>query len=203
MIMFRTLFRHFITSSGDAYKTFIYGDSCSKGSGTRLLKDCMIENLQRNAQSIVLGKDCLIRGHLLVWKHGGKIEIGDSTFVGVRSEIWSMANVSIGNRVLIAHDVNINDANAHSKLPEERYRHYRYMLEQGHPAEATILGNVPSAPIIIEDDVWISFGCKILKGVRIGARSIIAAGTVVTENVPPDSLCMFNQQLEIRPLNYR
>lgn len=198
--MLRNVFRYLINRTGDIYKDFIFGDMCKKGVGTRLLKDCIIENLQKKTDAIVLGKDCMIRGHLLVWKHGGKIEIGDDTFIGLRSEIWSMTNVKIGNHVLIAHDVNINDANSHSKIATERHRHYRHIFEHGHPADASVLGTVPSAPIIIEDDVWISFGCTILKGVRIGARSIIAAGTIVTKDIPPDSFCRSDPKIQITPL---
>ena len=85
--MLRNVFRYLINRTGDIYKDFIFGDMCKKGVGTRLLKDCIIENLQKKTDAIVLGKDCMIRGHLLVWKHGGKIEIGDDTFIGLRSEI--------------------------------------------------------------------------------------------------------------------
>ena len=45
-----------------------------------------------------------------------------------------------------------------------------------------------TAPIIIEDDVFIGTNCIILKGVTIGARSIIAAGSVVTKDIPSDSI---------------
>jgi maltose O-acetyltransferase len=47
---------------------------------------------------------------------------------------------------------------------------------------------VTSSPIVIEDDVWISFGVSILKGVRIGAGSVIAARSVVTKDVPAGML---------------
>ncbi|MBX2898331.1 MAG: acyltransferase [Cyclobacteriaceae bacterium] len=43
----------------------------------------------------------------------------------------------------------------------------------------------PSKPIIIEDDVWIATRVTILKGVRIGKGSVIAAGSIVTKDVPP------------------
>ena len=46
---------------------------------------------------------------------------------------------------------------------------------------------IPSAPIVIEDDVWIGARSIILKGVHIGARSIVAAGSVVTKDIPSDS----------------
>ena len=44
------------------------------------------------------------------------------------------------------------------------------------------------APIVIEDDVWVGARCQILKGVHIGARSIIAAGSVVTKDTEPYSI---------------
>ena len=91
----------------------------------------------------------------------------------------------IGNRVLIAHDVNIHDSNAHSRDAGERHQHYRHILEKGHPLSWDDMPGVKSAPIIIEDDVWISFGVTILKGVRIGAGSIITANSIVTKDVPP------------------
>ena len=43
-----------------------------------------------------------------------------------------------------------------------------------------------SAPVVIEDDVWVGAHCIILKGVTIGARSIIGAGSVVTKSIPAD-----------------
>ena len=49
-----------------------------------------------------------------------------------------------------------------------------------------------SAPITIEDDVWIGAQCIILKGVTIGARSIIGAGSVVTKDIPADCVAAGN-----------
>lgn len=45
-----------------------------------------------------------------------------------------------------------------------------------------------SAPVVIEDDAFIGMNCLILKGVTIGARSIIAAGSVVTKSIPADCI---------------
>lgn len=127
-----------------------------------------------------------MRGRLLTYGHGGQIKIGDWCYVGINSEIWSMNSITIGNRVLIAHNVNIHDGTAHSLNADERHAHYQHILAQGHPK--TPPPGVFSAPIVIEDDVWISFGVTILKGVRIGRGSVIAAGAVVTEDVPPGTL---------------
>nr|WP_302897283.1 DapH/DapD/GlmU-related protein [Mesorhizobium sp. LMG 17147] len=60
-----------------------------------------------------------------------------------------------------------------------------------------------TAPIIIEDDVWLGEGVTILKGVTIGARSVIAAGSVVTKNIGSDTLAGGMPARPIRPVNGR
>lgn len=60
-----------------------------------------------------------------------------------------------------------------------------------------------SSPIIIEDDVWISFGVTILKGVKIGKGSVIAAGSTVTHDVPPGVLYYNKINPIIKPLSTR
>ena len=59
---------------------------------------------------------------------------------------------------------------------------------------------IGTAPIEIGDDVWIGARCQILKGVHIGARSIIAAGSVVTKDVPADCIAGGNPAKVIRYL---
>ena len=54
--------------------------------------------------------------------------------------------------------------------------------------------------IVIEDDVWISFGVTVLKGVRIGAKSVISAGSIVTNDVPPGSIYRNKIEPIIEPL---
>jgi acetyltransferase-like isoleucine patch superfamily enzyme len=144
-----------------------------------------IENIQGNPSAITIGENSYLRGRLLTYGHGGWIAIGDWCYIGVRSEIWSMDSIQIGNRVLISHDVNIHDGTAHSQNAAERHEHYQHILRSGHPRFSKNIPGVFSSPIIIEDDVWISFGVTILKGVRIGAGSIIAANSVVTKDIPP------------------
>ena len=140
-----------------------------------------IENYFADPHSVMVGDNSYLRGRLLTYGHGGRITIGDWCYLGVRSEIWSMESIEIGNRVLISHDVNIHDGTAHSQNAAERHQHYRHILEKGHPLSWDNIPGVKSAPIIIEDDVWIT----ILKGTRIGAGSIIAANSIVTKDVPP------------------
>lgn len=53
-------------------------------------------------------------------------------------------------------------------------------------------------PIVIQDDVWIGYGCKILSGVKIGQGAIIGAGTIVTKDVPPYAIFAGNRVIGYR-----
>ena len=161
-----------------------------------LASEAEVNNFAGGADRIRIGAHSYVRGRLLTYGHGGHIVIGEYCYVGIRSEIWSMDSITIGNRVLIAHDVNIHDGTAHSLDAQQRHAHFRHILEKGHPRSADQLPGVSSAPVVIEDDVWISFGVTILKGVRIGAGSVIAAGSIVTDDVPAGTL----YRCEVRPM---
>lgn len=147
-----------------------------------------IENLYGDPNAIFIGKNSFVRGRLLTYAHRGRVSFGEWCYVGVRSEIWSMESITIGNRVLISHDVNIHDGTSHSIDAKERHEHYKHIRMIGHPRTLDEMPGVKSSPIIIEDDVWINFGVTILKGVHIGAGSIISAGSIVTKDVPPGVL---------------
>ena len=157
------------------------------GSGI-LLNEGVIENIVGSNEAIYIGKNSVCRGRLLTYGHGGKIVIGSWCYVGVRTEIWSMSSVTIGDRVLISHDVNIHDGTGHSLDARERHEHFRTIMEKGHPKRVEDLPGIHTTPIIIEDDVWINFGVTILKGVRIGSGSVIAAGSTVTSDVPANAV---------------
>ena len=110
----------------------------------------------------------------------GSIYIGDNT--GMSSVIISSMNkISIGKNVKIGGNTKIFDHDFHS---------LKHNLRRNDKAD---LLNVRSSPVIIEDDVFIGTNVIILKGVHIGARSIIAAGSVVNlKEIPPDSLLIGN-----------
>jgi acetyltransferase-like isoleucine patch superfamily enzyme len=160
------------------------GKNLVLGEGTMLGPEAVIDNIRGKPEFIRMGRKSFCRGRLLTYAHGGRISIGDWCYIGVRTEIWSMESIEIGNRVLISHDVNIHDGTAHSIDPFERHDHYRHIIEKGHPTTQSDIPGVQSSPIVIEDDVWISFGVTILRGVRIGAGSVIAAKSIVVKDVP-------------------
>jgi len=110
----------------------------------------------------------------------GRIIIGDNS--GLTSTVISSRNsVKIGSNVKIGGNVRIFDHDFHSL----DYKYRRNVDEDSM--------HIKSESIIIEDDVFIGTNSLIMKGVHIGARSIIAAGSVVTlKVVPPDSLVAGN-----------
>ena len=157
--------------------------------GAVFYKESRVFNLQQDAEKIIIGKDSHIRGTLQVFAYGGKIEIGENTYIGDHTRIWSGENILIGSNVLVSHNVNIIDTSAHEKNHEERAFRSKELLEKGPWLDK---GNVITAPILIEDDVWISFNVSILRGVTIGKGSIIGANAVVTKNIPPFSFVVGN-----------
>ena len=122
------------------------------------------------------------------------IKIGDN--VGISSScLWAHDCITIGNNVNIGADTFIMDNDAHPH--EYLKRRMDYLNSAGWDAYTK---EIPSAPIVIEDDVWIGTRCNVLKGVHIGARSIIAAGSVVTKDIPADCVAAGNPARVIRSI---
>lgn len=138
--------------------------------------------------AITIGTKTHIRGELYAFGKCGKIEIGRECYVGVNTFIWSTKQIKIGDRVLIGHNCNIFDNDTHPKNSKERNRQYRHIIHYGHPRNI----NLNEKRIVIENDVWIGANCTILKGVKIGKGSIIGTGTIVTRNIPSNSIVYGN-----------
>ena len=135
-----------------------------------------------------------LRGCIYTEPHS-KITIGDR--VGISSSsFWISKELTIGNDVKIGADTLIIDTVSHQI-------DYRLRKKFPHNQEEALFLNsqIQSAPITIEDDVWIGAKCIILKGVTIGARSIIGAGSVVTKNIPSDCIAAGNPCRVIKHLS--
>jgi acetyltransferase-like isoleucine patch superfamily enzyme len=167
--------------------------TCS--ASTTFYKEAKVFNLRQEPMMISIGDNTHIRGELLLFANGGKIKIGKDCYIGKYSHIWSGESISIGNSVLIAHGCNIIDTDSHEIDYRERHNSYIRMLNEGHSKTKS---NVKTAPVIIEDNAWISFNVCILKGVKIGKGAIIGAGSVVTKDVPPFALVAGNPAKKIK-----
>lgn len=127
-----------------------------------------------------------IRGCLNTAAHG-RIVIGDH--VGLSSAcIWANEEIRIGNHVNIGGDCLIMDTDAH---PIDYVKRRKWGSFDG----------VASSPIHIMDDVWIGARCIILKGVTIGERSVIGAGSVVVSDIPADCIAAGNPCKVIRSIS--
>ncbi len=120
-------------------------ECCMAGSGVSLHPYCRIENCQEDPNVISIGAFSVIVGHLQVPANGGSIWIGEYCYVGENSRISSAGSITIGNRVLISHNVNIHDHNAHSTSAQARHLHFKGIISTGHPKN---LEDVTSAPIV-------------------------------------------------------
>jgi acetyltransferase-like isoleucine patch superfamily enzyme len=170
---------------GSTLRTWAARDRADLAPGSRLIDGGSVVNIRGVRSAIKVGAGSVIAGHLLTFAHGGRIAIGSWCYVGANSRIWSAASIDIGDRVLISHNVNIHDCDSHPREPSLRHRQFVSIATSGHPRD---LEGVAAAAVRIEDDAWIGFNVTILKGVTVGSRSIIAAGSIVTSDVPPDSI---------------
>lgn len=125
-------------------------------------------NIKINKGKIKLGRRVFLYPNVKLSVNGinknAELSIGDYTQIGDRTEIHVGNKIHIGNNCSISWDVCILD------------RDYHY------------INNIEEAKeIIIKDNVWIGCRSTILKGVTIGEGAVIAAGSIVTKNVPPRS----------------
>jgi len=91
-----------------------------------------------------------------------ELRIGKGTYLNRNTLVVARSNVTIGEECRIAWDVVIMDSDQHP-VPGKEMQH---------------------KPVVIGDRVWIGCRVIVLKGVRIGDRAVIAAGSVVTKDVP-------------------
>lgn len=177
-----------------------------------------INRMILKAHGVVFGKNIQIPSNVLWLIRGARITIGDNFYlssgngvnpiasnlqadvyvepgatltignnVGMSStRLWIHESARIGNNVKIGGCVLITDTDAHP---------------MDYMARRSSNEGTKSAPVVIEDDVWIGAHCIILKGVTIGARSVIGAGSVVTKSIPADCVAAGNPCRVIKSLN--
>lgn len=165
------------------------------GEKTRFYPGSQIINLSNDKGKIQVGSNCHISGLMLIYSYGGSIKIGDNCSLSEHSRIVSANKVEIGNRVLIAHNVNIIDNISHPIDANLRHEDFMNSYSVGMKEY-----DIKSAPVIIEDDVWIGLNCTIMKGVTIGRGAIIGSGSMVTKDVKPWTVNVGNPLKCVREL---
>lgn len=99
---------------------------------------------------------------------GIQIRIGKNTFINHACSCVDMGGVTIGNNVLIGPRVNL--------------------VSENHPVEPSQRGFLIGKPVTICDNVWIGAAATILPGVTVGENAIVGAGSVVTRDVPANTI---------------
>lgn len=128
---------------------------------------------------------CANRRGMIYATENATITIGNN--VGMSSTVlFAHKSITIGNHVKIGGNCILIDTDSHNK---------DYMIRRGQYTDWGV-----AEPIVIEDDAFIGMNCLILKGVTIGARSIIAAGSVVTKSIPADCIAGGNPARVIKSL---
>ena len=113
--------------------------------------------------------------------YGKPVTIGKGCFIQQCCTFFGRGGITIGNEVFIGPKVNLITIN-HDVNPENRNATY-------------------GRPIVIEDKVWIGINSTILPGVKVGYGAIVGAGSVVTKDVPSDSLAVGNPAIVKRRLD--
>jgi len=112
---------------------------------------------------------------------GENIRVGRNVFINQNCTIYDLGGVAIADDVMIGPNVNI--------------------ITSGHPLEPSQRrAGVTAKPIAIERNVWIAAGATIIGGVTVGENSVVAAGAVVTRDVPPNTLVGGNPARVIRSI---
>lgn len=117
-----------------------------------------------------LGDYSVIESFACINNAVGDVIIGDHTRIGLHNTI--IGPVDIGSHVNLAQGITVSALNHNFSDTNKR------IDEQG----------VSTNPVTIEDDVWVGANAVILPGVTIGEHCVVAAGAVVTKDVPPHSL---------------
>jgi acetyltransferase-like isoleucine patch superfamily enzyme len=162
---------------------------------TKLYLGAEIHNFSNDIKNITIGSNCHISGMLMVYSYGGFIKIGNDCSLSPNSRIISTKRIEIGNRVLIAHNVNIIDNISHPIDAALRHEDFINSYTVGMKEY-----DLKAAPITIGDDVWIGYNTSILKGVTIGTGAIIGSGSTVTKDVKPWTVNVGNPLRCIREL---
>lgn len=129
------------------------------------------------ANQVSIGNGCKLERNIYfkysgIWSPGMAINIGNNVFIGEGCEFNITTSISIGNDSLIASGCKFIDHD-HGNLSK---------------TELIRLQSSVDSPISIASNVWLGCNVIVLKGVKIGSGSIIAAGSVVVKSVPSNEI---------------
>ena len=154
----------------------------------------------RNKQSgaLVFGKhDSVYAGCSFSIGVNGRCTVGDFTLLN-GALVMAEEKIEIGSHCLISWNVGIADSDFHPLEPAQRLIDAQALAPffKDRPPRPKL----KTVPVKISDNVWIGMNATILKGVTIGENSVVAAGSVVTKSVPPNTVVAGNPAVFVKQL---
>lgn len=153
----------------------------------------------RNKSNILLGEKlttgigCRIEAYPKGKENKKLIEFGNNIQMNDYVHITAMNKVVIGNNVLMASKIYISDCS---------HGFYEGGKNDSSPNQKPIEREYKVSEVIIEDNVWLGEFVSVLPGVRIGKGSIIGANSVVTKDVPANSIAVGSPARVIKKYNF-
>jgi acetyltransferase-like isoleucine patch superfamily enzyme len=142
----------------------------------------------RIARALTIGSNCTMDGVHFALGETGRVQIGRHCYFS-NAILLSEQEILIGDFVVIGWNTTIADSDFHPISPAARIRDAMACSPSGSHLTRP---SIATAPVVIEDDVWIGPNATILKGVRIGTGAFIEPGALVTRNIPPRSRVLGN-----------
>jgi acetyltransferase-like isoleucine patch superfamily enzyme len=139
-----------------------------------------------NKSLMKVGRDSIVIGTFVFELPSGYISVGNRTFIGGGTFI-SIEGIEIGDDVMISWGCTVVDNNSHSLISTDRLNDvtdWKRGIDEDKIGAYKDWSKVSKGSVIIKNKAWIGFNSIILKGVTIGEGAIVAAGSVVTKDVP-------------------
>ena len=131
----------------------------------------------KGGRLIVDGNFAIYQGASIRVGEGATLKLGTNSLLNTNSTLNCFESIEIGTGCAISDNVCIHDSDSH--------------ILNGEKDKVT-------APVKIEDHVWIGKNVTILKGVTIGSGAVIGAGSIVTKSIPPMCLAVGNPAIVIK-----
>jgi len=150
----------------------------------------------KKARAVIIGNHVsCYAGCSFAIGENGQCTIGDFTLLN-GALIMAEERIEIGSHCLVSWNVGIADSDFHPLEPAQRLIDAQALAPyfKNRPARPKL----KTAPVKIADNVWIGMNAVILKGVTIGENSVVAAGSVVTKSVEPNTVVAGNPALVVK-----
>lgn len=149
---------------------------------------------------VSIGNDSLLSGTFVVETSNGRMRVGDRSFIGGGLFVCT-DEINIGSDVMFSWGCTVIDTDAHSLSWEHRkndVKDWKRGVDEGAVGKYKDWSHVKSKRIEVKDKAWIGFNVIILKGVTIGEGAVVAAGSVVTKDVPDYSVVAGNPAIVVK-----